>query len=81
MYDYIKAHDFCSNHKAALLRDAKCGCFYCLNIFNPKEIEVWLNETGGTALCPYCCVDAIIGESSGYPVTVEFLKKMHDYWF
>lgn len=23
----------------------------------------------------------IIGESSGYPITKDFLKRMHDYWF
>ena len=34
-----------------------------------------------TALCPYCGIDAVIGESAGYPLTEEFLEKMRDYWF
>ena len=77
----ISAHKFCTNHKAELIKDKKCGCFYCLEIFEPCEIIQWLKDPGGTALCPYCGIDAVIGESSGYPITKEFLKSMQEYWF
>ena len=80
MKDYIEAHKYCTRNKENLQKDTICGCFYCLEIFSPKEIEMWLNRED-TALCPYCCVDSIIGESSGYPITKEFLKKMNEYWF
>ena len=79
--DYIAAHKFSSNHEEQLLHDNKCGCFYCLTIFNPQEIQEWIDDKLGTALCPYCLIDSVIGESSGYPITKEFLKLMHDYWF
>ena len=81
MKDYIKAHEFCYNHQDDLLKDKKCGCFYCLEIFSPKEIEQWMSDRAGTAICPYCSMDTVIGESSGYPITKKFLKKMKDYWF
>lgn len=81
MADFIDAHRFSSNHKAQLLEDKKCGCFYCLRIFSPDEIELWLNDLSGTAVCPYCGVDSVIGEGSGYPVAKEFLEKMRQYWF
>ena len=77
----VEAHKFCSNHKKALLNDQKCGCFFCLKIFDPKEITDWIKDTEGTAICPYCGVDSVIGESSGFPVTKEFLSKMNEYWF
>ena len=65
-----------------LENDKKCGCFYCLEIFDPAEIEEWITcDRGDTAMCPYCSVDAVIGESSGYPITKEFLEKMNRYWF
>ena len=67
--DYIAAHAYSSNHKAELEKDRVCGCFYCLRIFDPKEIEEWLDH------------DSIIGESSRYPIAEWFLKKMKDYWF
>ena len=43
----IEAHKFCSNHKKALLNDQKCGCFFCLKIFDPKEITDWIEDTEG----------------------------------
>ena len=58
-----------------------CGCFYCCKIFNPNEIEEWIEDSRGTALCPYCGIDSVIGESSGFPITEEFLKEMNERWF
>ena len=56
--------------------------FYCLKIFSPKEIKEWLgDEPELIAVCPYCGIDSIIGESIAYPLTKEFLKKMHQAWF
>ena len=89
MEDYIEAHKFSNNNMEQLKRDKVCGCFYCLEIFSPKEIEDWLiakdtdNYTDrlGTAICPYCGIDSVIGESCGYPITKEFLEKMNKYWF
>ncbi len=76
-----KAHAFCSNHKEALSRDTRCGCFYCLSIFDPQKITDWIEDNKGTAICPYCGVDAVIGQSSGYPITPEFLGQMKAVWF
>ena len=79
--DHIDAHAFSSNHEEALLKDGLCGCFYCAEIFDPKLITEWVNDTSGTAVCPFCGVDSIIGQSSGYPITKEFLEKMKRHWF
>lgn len=83
--DIIAAHKFSSNHKPELEKDTKCGCFYCGRVFEPKMITEWLNDENGdprgTALCPYCGIDSVIGESSGYPITEEFLDEMYEYWF
>jgi len=77
----IEAHKFCTNNREALSNDRKCGCFHCLSIFHPCEVKKWIRDTSGTALCPYCGIDSVIGESSGYPVTKEFLTEMREYWF
>jgi len=79
--DYIEAHKFSSGNREQLLRDERCGCFYCLAVFSPREIERWLKEGPGTAVCPHCGIDAVIGEGSGFPVTREFLEKMKGQWF
>lgn len=77
----IVAHNYSMNHKKQVEKDSICGCFYCLKLFNPKEIMTWIPDKSGTAVCPYCGVDAILGESSGYPITTDFLKKMKNDWF
>lgn len=81
MSDGIAAHAFSSNHKAQLLQDAARGCFYCLAIFQPGKIRDWVGDPLGTAPCPYCGVDAVMGESSGCPITRDLLKRMHSHWF
>jgi len=80
------AHDLSHNHKKALQEEQKCGCFYCKKIFNSKEIVEWLEHPNpcdrlGTALCPYCAIDSVIGESSGFEITEEFLDAMNQYYF
>ena len=81
MIDYIETHRFSSNNRELLRNDKTCGCFYCLKRFDPKEIVDWIEDASGTAICPYCGVDSIIGEYSGYPITEDFLRRMRQYWF
>ena len=78
---YVEAHKFSAHHREMLEKDSLCGCFSCLEIFYPSEIDTWYDDRGETAACPYCGIDSVIGESSGYPVTKEFLKMMKNYWF
>jgi len=74
------AHKYSAYHKNELTNDKVCGCFYCVKIFAPNEIKIWL-DCEGTSLCPYCGTDSVIGESSGFPITEEFLTAMRKYWF
>jgi len=79
--DVVTAYKFSINNRSALMGDTLCGCFYCMKLFRPLEITEWIEDPGGTALCPYCGIDSIIGESSKYPITKEFLSKMNQHWF
>ena len=82
MYDFEAAHKYSYDNKAQLETEQKCGCFYCRRIFSSKEITEWIEEgKSGTAQCPYCYIDSVIGESSGYEITDDFLWRMHLYWF
>ena len=78
--DHISAHEWSSYHRKTLSESDVCGCFYCLQVFTPSEIEDWTDDDD-TALCPKCGIDSVIGSVSGYPIEREFLKKMHDHWF
>lgn len=74
------AHGFSSHNRKDLEKDSVCGCFHCLKIFNPIEIDEWCDDND-TAVCPYCGIDSVIGESSGFSITQQFLKGMHKEWF
>ncbi len=75
----VAAHKHSANHRTELQKEQVCGCFSCCKTFSSKEIDYWYD--GHTACCPYCCIDSVIGESSGYEITEEFLLAMEDYWF
>lgn len=78
----LKAHAHCFQNRTRLLNDTRCGCFHCLRIFHPQRITQWIEDRAdGTAWCPHCQVDALIGESSGFPISPDFLHRMHLYWF
>ena len=88
--DIIAAHTHCCRHRTEVAASDTCGCFYCLAIFRPAEIDIWLPDDpdaddapapDDTALCPRCGIDAVIGSRSGYAITVEFLTRMKEYWF
>lgn len=53
-----------------------------LNVDDSKENLTKIeSDEEKTALCPFCQIDSVIGESCGYAITKEFLLKMNDYWF
>ena len=80
--DYRIAHKWSDNNIKAVLRSKKCGCFHCGRIFDASEIY---NSKYGLdykfALCPYCGIDSVIPDASGYPITEEFLEGMRNTWF
>lgn len=79
--DLKSAHQHSINHRQEVEQSDICGCFHCTKIYPPTEIKDWLEDKAGTALCPYCGVDAVIGDKSGYPITEEFLTQMRKHWF
>ena len=78
--DYVRAHKHSSNHRDELLQSDLCGCFFCLSIYPPGQIEEWTDEDT-TALCPKCGIDSALGSASGFPIEREFLDRMRRFWF
>ena len=84
--EVMDAHNHCMRNKEEVLGSESCGCFGCLKIMKPSDIEWFYEEAEkdgqvlSTAFCPHCKVDTVIGSNSGYPITPEFLKEMNDYW-
>ena len=81
-FDPIRADKYTHNNKPELEANQKCGCFLCLEIFNSNEITEWIIDDNfadkyGTAGCPKCGIDSVIGECIGYPITVDFLNAIN----
>lgn len=70
-------------NRKELKKSKKCGCFYCMEIFNPCDIKHWYREKGGekTAICPHCGIDSIIAETEDYKITKELLEEMRKEYF
>jgi hypothetical protein len=75
------AHRRSTHHREELERSEVCGCFYCLGTCVAGDVEEWIDDDG-TALCPRCGVDSVLGSASGYPAgDRQFLVAMHARWF
>ncbi|RDJ35563.1 MAG: cytoplasmic protein [Crenarchaeota archaeon] len=77
-----EAHKHCRCNKNELEQSKKCGCFYCLSIFELKSYDnlEWVGREKTTLLCPKCSIDSVIGDASGIKLTNLFLKKMYERW-
>lgn len=75
-----KPIDHTFRNKNELKESVLCACFCCLEIFSPQDIQIWADR-GETAICPYCNLDSVIGDQSGYPITSELLQGLHDKHF
>ena len=76
----LAAHGCSKDHRAQIDASSLCGCFCCLSTFQPTKIETWIDDET-MALCPFCEIDAVIGDASGCPITKEFLSEMCEFWF
>ena len=73
--ELIKRHKCAIHNRKDLEVADNCGCFYCKNIYNPKQIKEWCDNQQ-TAICPYCSIDAVISNPSE-----EELNVLHKYYF
>jgi hypothetical protein len=74
------AYGHSNRNRVEVLKSDDCGCFRCLAVFPPTDIRSWI-DTGQTATCPACGMDAVIGSASGFQPTEELLSSMQDRWF
>lgn len=76
--DLRAAHAHSLRNREALSRGGRCGCFYCLAVFDASEVREWVGR--GTALCPRCGIDAVLSARAA-PIDPAFLRRMRARWF
>lgn len=75
-----QASEFSIRNRSQLENSKVAGCYHCLKIFDPKEITMFWDK-GQTGVCPYCGIDSVLGDQSGYAIIYESLKQLKEYWF
>jgi hypothetical protein len=73
-------HRHCTANENELRKSKVAGCFYCKSIFPAIEATQFL-ENEHTALRPGCMIDSVLGDASGFPISLAFLAEMHQYCF
>lgn len=68
-------HDASFRNREQIERSKQCGCFSCCHIFPASEVTDYVSLNEPTSICPYCHIDSVIGDASGYPITEEFMWK------
>lgn len=92
MSKLLAAFRYTSNNWDQIHGSQLCGCCNCVQVFPPDEIVGWTGldmhnfedpEAVGqqTAMCPKCGSEAVLGDKSGFPITLQFLGLMNEAWF
>lgn len=91
MVNLLAAHQHARDNRAEIEASRVCGCFCCVQTFPPSEIVAWAGldpadfenpqaPEGGTAVCPRCGSESVLGDRSGFPLDVRFLGRMNEAW-
>jgi hypothetical protein len=75
-----QAHKKSFRNRKEIETGKKAGCFYCLKIFPIADITEWVDD-GQTPLCPYCGIDSVLSDKSGYKLDEDFLRQMRVHFF
>jgi len=52
-----------------------------LSLFRDNVLVRLNDKQEQSAICPKCGIDSVIGSRSGYPISIEFLRRMKARWF
>jgi hypothetical protein len=82
-YDVITPHMHCFNNCQSISLSKNCVCIYCKQTFPKDSVIDWVEtETEKTAICPFCGIDAVIGDATNAPIAdSEFIEAIHQHWF
>ncbi len=72
---------FATENREMLTQSKTAACYHCGNVFDAKSVTYFLAEGVGTAVCPNCGTDSVIGDVSGYEFTKENLEQLKKFWF
>ncbi len=75
-----EAHEHTIRNREELEKSKFIFCLSCRTVVHPSDITEFVDK-GKTALCPYCDVDALIGDACGIKLTDKLLTDLHYKYF
>jgi hypothetical protein len=75
-----EAAEFSIRNRDALSASSLAACYYCQTVFPTSEVTEFI-ASEGTALCPYCGIDAVLPSTAGYSFTEAQLRALNEFWF
>lgn len=80
--ELIEIHKHTYRNEIEIKSSDKCFCAHCGKEFNSKDVLNYKDFYGSlTAICPFCGVDAVIGDKSGYKYSLDLYNELHYYAF
>lgn len=73
-------HSHTALHREEIENSSLCWCISCERNFPPSEIDEWI-DNDETAICPYCYIDAVVGDASGFELTPQLIHRLNKIWF
>lgn len=89
-FERLQEKDYTFLNREDLVENQKCVCLYCYSLFESKDIHFWADrvllheelepddtvdyDKIGTAVCPCCGVDRVIGEKQGFEISRDFIE-------
>ena len=67
-------------NRQEVLASVNCGCIACLCLFPASDVVAWADK-GETAICPFCGIDAVLGDATGWGITPELLAELNEVYF
>lgn len=74
------AHLHTFGNRSEIDRSKTCYCLSCQTIFKPEEVTDYA-DGGETVICPYCDVDAVLGDGCGFKLADDLLDSLHNKYF
>ena len=76
-----EAHHHTTYNKEEIEKSGTFYCISCLKSMAPSEITEFWDINGTTGVCPYCGIDALIGDACGMTITDTLLKRLYRKYF
>ncbi len=75
-----EAYKHTLNNRKELEKSTTAYCICCRTFVDPSKISEFVDDDT-TGICPYCYVDALIGDACGIKLTDKLLTDLHYKYF